>query len=259
MIPDLDYIKRTISIFEVAAKLDLKIVGKMVHCWRPKNHQHGDRTASVGLHSRRNVARCFVCDMHALSSVDLVMSVRGIDFQAALQWITSQFEVPPAPKGKHIHHRERFSERFRIGTSGWSLETLIRSGLWAALTPAQRSIVPVLQTFVDSETCAVTISYRGIMRYSGVRSQSTVAVALKRFQRLHFLRVEKNWADDGFRGCNTYRLSFEDPEFEKLARAHHQQQREEIDRERELRAQARSRRRKAINTSTDSVHPLENC
>jgi hypothetical protein len=116
------------------------------------------------------------------------MSVLGLDFRAALQWITSRYQVPAVAKGKHIQYMERWSETYRVGASGSALETLIRSGIWAALTPAQRSIVPVLDTFADTGTHTVTISYRGMMRYAGVRSQSTVATALKRFRALRFLR-----------------------------------------------------------------------
>jgi hypothetical protein len=234
-----------VPIRDVADKLGLRITGKMAHCWRPENHQHGDRTASVGLHQRRNIARCFVCDPQSLSTIDLVMSVRGLDLSGALRWITSRYEVPTVAKGEHIQHPGRWPERYRVGASGSALETLIRSGIWAALTPAQRSIVPVLNIFADAETHRVTISYRGIMRYAGVRSQSTVATALKRFRALRFLLVEARRDSDGFRDCNSYRLRFDDPDFLQLAKDCHQRHAEQIDQERAFRQKERQKRKAA--------------
>jgi hypothetical protein len=234
-----------VPIRDVAVQLGLSVTGNMVHCWRPENHQHGDCTASVGLHLRRNIARCFVCDARSLSTIDLVMSVRELKFPAALLWITSRYEVPAVPKGEHTQHKERWPERYRIGASGSDLQTLIRSGIWASLTPAQRSIVPVLETFADAQTQRVTISYRGIMRYAGVRSQSTVATALKRFRALRFLSVEASKDRDGFRACNSYRLCFGDPEFLQLAHDCLQKQTEQINQERAFRENARGKRKAA--------------
>ena len=171
----------SVPIRDVVGQLGLRIVGNTLHCWRPENHQHGDRTASVGLQQRRNRVKCFVCDGRSLSPIDLVMSVNGLDFLSAVHWFTLHYQVPAAPKGKHIAHQERWPERFRVGT-GPPGEMLVRSGIWASLTPAQRSILRVLETFADPRTHEVTISYRGMMRYAGVRSQSTVSSAIKRFR-----------------------------------------------------------------------------
>jgi hypothetical protein len=173
------------------------------------------------------------------------MSVRDLDFSAAVQWITSRYEVPTVARGEHIQRSGRWPERYRVAASGSYLETLIRSGIWATLTPAQRSIVPVLNIFADGETQRVTISYRGIMRYAGVRSQSTVATALKRFRALRFLLVEARRGRDGFRDCNSYRLRFDDPDFLQLARDCHQRHAEQIDQERAFRQKERQKRKAA--------------
>jgi hypothetical protein len=214
----------------------------MVHCWRPENHHHDDRTASVGLQQRQNFARCFVCDARSLSTIDLVMSVRGLVFQAALQWITSHYEVPAVRKGGHVQQQGRWPERYRVGASDSALDALIRSGIWASLTPSQRSLIPVLNTFADTETHRVTISYRGMMRYAGVRSQSTVATALSRFRALRFLRAEARGDSDGLRACNTYQLCFDDPDFVQLANACHLRHEEQIKQEREYRKSQRRKR-----------------
>jgi hypothetical protein len=242
-----------VPIRDVAVQLGLRITGNMVHCWRPENHQHGDRTASVGLHQRRNTAKCFVCDARPLSTIDFVMSVRGLDFPAALEWVTSHYEVPTVAKGQHIQHPGRWPERYRVGASGSALEMLIRSGIWASLTPAQRSIVPVLDTFVDVATRKVTISYRGMMRYAGVRSQSTVSTALKQFQALRFLQLEPRKDSDGIRACGTYKLCFDDPHFLQLANDCRQRHAEQINQERDFRKKERQKRKTARRICTDTT------
>lgn len=78
-VPDLEYIKAWLPVAEVAAALELEVVGNMVRCWRPEKHQHGDRTPSVGIDRRRNRVRCFVCDGRAYSGIDLVEKVMGYD------------------------------------------------------------------------------------------------------------------------------------------------------------------------------------
>src|SRR5712691_4768961 len=100
--PDFSYIRVRVPIRDVARELGLEVLGNMVRCWRPERHQHEDRTPSVGLHIRRNTARCFVCDPRSLSTIDLVMSVQGASVKSAARWIAERFQVPGLPKGKHL-------------------------------------------------------------------------------------------------------------------------------------------------------------
>ena len=49
-IPDMRFINRSVPIAEIAAALDLRSgQSGNLHCWHPERHQHGDRTASVGI------------------------------------------------------------------------------------------------------------------------------------------------------------------------------------------------------------------
>ena len=79
-------------------------------------------------------------------------------------------------------------------------------------------MVPVLQAFAREDNLC-TISYRGLMRYAGIGSHSTVATALKRFQALHIVHVHKGRTSDGLRACNVYQLTLDDPFFLRLAHA----------------------------------------
>src|ERR1035438_4002448 len=66
-IPDMRFINRQVPIVDVARKLDLLLEGSsMIHCWHPEHHQHGDRTASVGIRASNNTVKCFGCDLSLL-------------------------------------------------------------------------------------------------------------------------------------------------------------------------------------------------
>jgi hypothetical protein len=236
-VPDFDYIRHKVPIREIAGALGLNVSGNMVRCWRSENHQHGDRTPSVGLHQRRNTAMCFVCDSRSLSTIDLVMSVRNAGLLEAVAWITQRYDIPNRPKGKHAHSQQRWPERYRLGSGTSRLEFMVKCLVWASLTPSERSILGVLDCFSDGDT--VTISYRGIMRYAGIGSQSTVANGPKRLQNLHVLKKAQNLSGDGLRSCGAYNWTLADPAFEALARQTHERQQAEIVFERAMRTEAR--------------------
>src|ERR1022692_4534979 len=103
-IPDLRYINRKIPVADVARALDLRFgVNGNIHCWLPERHQHGDRTASVGIRRTNNTAKCFGCGVGPLGPVDLVMVVLGIKSPgAAAHWIAERFDVPDLPRGTHL-------------------------------------------------------------------------------------------------------------------------------------------------------------
>ncbi len=146
---------------------------------------------------------------------------------------------------------------YRVGTTGSVLEWLTRSGFWASLTPSQRSVLVVLQAFTDSETGTAQVSFRGIMRFAGVGSASSVAKAIKRFRRLHMLDLEGRDGSDGFRACNSYRLTFDDPKFLASLNETYRRQQEEIFLERGFRAEERNRRRRQRASATSTpVKPL---
>ena len=78
-IPDMRFINRELPIVEVARALDLRLDGAgKIHCWHPDRHQHGDRTASVGIRASNNTVKCFGCDSKPMGPIDLAMDVHGL-------------------------------------------------------------------------------------------------------------------------------------------------------------------------------------
>ena len=241
--PDVEYIKAKIPITAIARDLGLCVKGYKARCWRPASHRNGDSDPSVGFQKTKNRYRCFVCDAHSGSNIDLVMEVRGIEMREAVYWICERYDVPNVPSGHRQSSSERWSPRFRVGVSGHDvMEMVVRGGLWEDFSPSEKAILPVLLTYAERETGVTIISYRGIMRYAGIGSPSTVSKALKRFEHMHLLKTIRG-RDSELRAVNAYCVSADDPRFQELVNEICRKQREEIEIERQLRAEARKERR----------------
>ncbi len=240
--PDFEYIRTKISIVTVARELGLRVIGYRAHCWRTANHRNGDANPSIGFRKAKNTGRCFVCDPHTWSNIDLVMLFNDYDRRGAVSWITAKFPVPPLPKGAHVAKREAWFPRFRSGVDENVVTMLVRSGLWSDLTHAERSILPVFATFADRNTGITEISYRGLMRYAGIGSQATIAEAIRHFQQMRLLQVVRTPSGRCLRRVNQYRLTLDDPEFQAMITKVFQRQRNEIELEKRLRAEERKAR-----------------
>lgn len=249
-VPDLRYINRKISIVDVAHALDLRFgTNGNVHCWRPELHQHGDRTASVGIRKTNNTVKCFGCDIGPLGPIDLVMAVRGITNpgEAAL-WIANRFEVPNLPQGRHLIQPER--PIFQFGSES-EIGLLVHSGIWAILSPTARALVPVLLEYADREsqrTISIRISYIALTRYSGVSSPNAIAGALRELQDLGWLTKAAGLRTPGsapVRETSTYLLTPRSDQFLELAHSMCAQMRDETTMQRKLRADARAKRQRS--------------
>jgi hypothetical protein len=243
--PDFEYIRTKISIVAVARELGLNVNGYRARCWRTENHRNADANPSLGFQKKTNRGMCFVCDQHTWSTIDLVMLYRECDLRTAISWITTRFPVPPLPPGSHIKNREAWFPHFHSGVDENVMTMLVRSGIWSELTHAERSILPTLVTFVQRDTGIAEISYRGLMRYSGVGSPATISAATRHFERMHLVKVARKPGELLFRRVNQYTLTVDDPEFQALVSKVFQRQRDECELERQLREEVRKARLKS--------------
>lgn len=258
---DFSFIRERVPIRDVCRLLGIQVMsdGRMARCWRTEAHQHGDRTPSMGFWLRRNKVRCFVCDEHALSPLDLVIAFHGCALVEAASWIANRFAVPKIERGRHITGRRRWSPACRVGVGGAKfdqLEWVVKTGFFAELTQPQQSILVTLLSFADPDTDVAEVSYRGITRFSGVRSFSNVSEAIRLFERIGLLRVDRNSSDCGYRNCNRYHLQFGNERFLSLANRIYRQQQEEIEVERRLREKERNLRRRSKRQPVSPVHHL---
>lgn len=211
--PDMNFMRREIPIFDVAAALGIKTAGRSAaHCWRVGQHQNGDRSPSISFF--RNRAKCHVCDARALSVIDLVMVYHGCTLADAVAWITARFDVPAVAREAKVRRPERW-QAGRVGVSQFPLEPLVRAGVWGWLGDGARAILVALACFIDPATGEATISTRGLGRYSGKMSRSTITTVIRQLENIGLLKV--NRAKDGaICKVSTYRLTLESEKFQRL-------------------------------------------
>jgi len=248
-IPDMRYINRQVPIVKVARELDLRVEGaSKIHCWHPDRHQHGDRTASVGIRTRNNTVKCFGCDSKPLTPIDFVMDVLGLSAADAALWIAEHFDVPTIPKGKRLTEEPRF--RSQAGCER-GLGLLVRCGLFGTLSESARSLAVVFAEMCDKDEpmayeFPVQISYGGITRYSGVVSSNAIRKALLALGEIGFLQLpEAGRRRSPQNPAATYIVTPNSNELNELAQAQAAQMRTEIAAERELRRRLRTEKTRA--------------
>ncbi len=258
-VPDLKWVNRHLPMRNVCVALGLRFdPAGMIHCWHPERHKAGDRTPSVSIRKSTNRLRCFGCGSTTLSVVDVVMDALSTDIRGAARWLQVTFpgELKYIPKGRHL--KDGHSVRpYRVGYEG-PIELLVKSGLWASLKPATQRIIPVLLHLAghgsDSVTFKVQISYRAILRYSGVKSFGTISKALQELAELEWLKTlpQANPDTSVLRDVNTYVLTPYGDAVMEMANSMAAALRRAIEQERELRGEERKARRQQKATSLSS-------
>jgi hypothetical protein len=166
----------------------------------------------------------------------------------AVNWICERFLVPSTKPGRPKDSRSRLLMPFRVGFSGSELEVLVRSGLWGQLTPAERSILPVLHIFRDTETGLARISYGAIMRYAGVGSRENVSKALRHLEQIHAIETSRTPRFGITRDVSLYRVTLESETLLRLCTETYSQSRPQVERERAMQRELRVAREKDAST-----------
>ncbi|MGA2594752.1 MAG: hypothetical protein ABSH32_33045 [Bryobacteraceae bacterium] len=245
-IPDMRFINRELPIAEVARTLELRLDGaSKIHCWHPERHQHGDRTASVGIRASNNTVKCFGCDSKPMGVIDLVVDVRGVGPADAALWIAERFTVPSIPARKRLADGNERS--YRVGYER-GLGLLIRSGLWARLSAPAQAIAGVLLEFGEKdrpldETLRVQMAYRTLARFSGVQSHNAIRKGLVELGEVGFLVLPAGVPSASLdRKSATYIVTPNSHQLWELAQTAGRQMQQEIAAEVELRKRQRRER-----------------
>jgi hypothetical protein len=244
------YINRQVPIIRVARALDLRLDGaNKIHCWHPERHEHGDRTASVGIRETNNTVKCFGCDSKPMGPIDFVMDVLAMTSPAdAALWIAGRFDVPTVQAGKRLTETDRWR-----GPVGYErgLELLVRSGLWGILSGPAQSVAAVFVTMSEKKRLTdqefrIRLSYLGISRYSGLRSPNAIRKALIELGEIGFLTLpEAGLHRSPQRGASLYIVTPSSNEMTELAQAFSAQMKTEIAAEKELRSRLRREKTRA--------------
>jgi hypothetical protein len=179
------------------------------------------------------------------SNVDLVMGVLDCDLGSAVRWIAERFHVPNVKVGRPSGKSLASPAPYRVGMHGSEWEIVVRSGMWGAMTAAERSVLVVLDCFKDSESGLTRLSYRAIMRYSGVKKMANVSSAIKELARMHALEVSRGQRVGITRECSAYRPTLDSPKFLELCNAVSLDAKQDIAQEREYRASQKRERERA--------------
>ena len=254
--PDAAWIKKHVSVLKVGHELGMRIRQRRGKCWRPQNHTNGDFHPSLYFYERGNRVRCFVCDMRGgHSNIDLVMGVLGITFSEAVHWIAERFPVPNVKPGRPVGRRATEPHPYRVGVQGSELEVLVRSGMFGQLSAAESRILLTLHASRDWDTGTTRLSYLAIMRYSGVGSRKSVAIALKGLQRLHALQISRGSRIGITRECSVYRVTLDDPKFLELCEEVYGSARTQIAQGRTYRQHLRSLRENQARETREHEKP----
>jgi hypothetical protein len=218
---------------------------RQAKCWRFENHRHGDIDPSLGFFEKRNRCRCFVCDMRGgHSNVDLVMGVLDFDLGSAVRWIAERFTVPNIKVGRPSGSTLASPAPYRVGVNGSEWEVIVRSGMWGALRAAERSVLLTLDKWQDVDTGLTRLSYRAIMRYSGVAKTGNVSSAIKKLKNIHALQTIPGLRVGLVRECSAYRVTLDDPKFLEHCNSVCTSARAEIAQERAYRASQKAKRQR---------------
>lgn len=248
-IPDFKWVNRHLPMRDVCVALGLRVdPAGMIHCWHPERHKAGDRTPSVSIRKSTNRLRCFGCGSKTLSVVDVVMDALGTDVAGAARWLKQHFNVKHIAKGRHLKDSHTIRP-YRVGFEQ-PIELLVKSGIWAMLNPGSQRIIPALFYLAEPgkgpDTFVAQVSYRTILRYSGVKSFETISKALKQLAELGWLSTLPQANPDAsvLRDVNTYILTPYSDAVMEMANSMAASFRADIEQERELRRQERKARRR---------------
>jgi hypothetical protein len=153
-------VNRDVPIKDVIKLLGMKPRGNSLRCWR-SGHAHGDDNPSVHIMTLANRVRCYKCDPpHGLSSIDLVMSVKGCVALQASNWIGTNFGLSPVQtsgKRNRRNHRAEYNRQVcsavqRLGANPARLLTrLAFDSKWPHLRPPDAKLYVTLLTFALAE------------------------------------------------------------------------------------------------------------
>ena len=178
------------------------------------------------------------------SNLDLVMGVLDCDFGSAVLWVAERFPIPSVKVGRPAGNTLPFPLPYRVGVRGSEWEVIVRSGMWGMLSAAERSILLTLEHFKDSETGLTRLSYRAIMRYSGVAKLGNVSSAIKELRRIHALQSVPGLRCGLVRECSTYRVTLTDAKFLEICNEIYASARQEVAQERDYRASQKAKRQR---------------
>lgn len=187
LLPDAQWIRKEISVADVARKLGLPGDGRVFDCFR-EDHPRGKRRRALSVHAISNTVRCFDCDKRSLSNIDLVMQVRGCKVGDAVRWIAENFSDRSIPK---VRPGRKGSARRHVGRKIISWQDVARSPQWAKLSSSAKVIWIAIVSRVPAAGSQdfLKTSYSELKRWTGITSDATIAKKLRELCEAGAIRI----------------------------------------------------------------------
>jgi hypothetical protein len=165
-LPDASWVKKNITLYDVARHLGLEMNGRHIRCPRDGSHW-------ANPHLKTNGVKCFKC-VHQphWSNIDLVMEITGCDFSSALRWFEARW--PDIPRCKpRLHKGQRKWEGMkplrRPNMVVPSVEMLHKSRWWPLLDCVARRVAEALVKMVPADTMTLTTTQEAIREAAGTQ------------------------------------------------------------------------------------------
>jgi hypothetical protein len=208
-LPDFRYIN-LIPVADVARKLGLEFAhnGKIL-CWHLEKHKN--RRPSFLRVLESNKVKCDACDGEAMSVLNMVKDYAPFDtLLEAAECVAIDFDVPRIAKGSHLNNPDC---QVVPPACEDPIALLVCTGVWSELpTPTQR-LIPVLLSLAtwtnDHSSGIITLSYRGMMTFSGINNYTSIRQALTELQGMGWLEVldSPSRGESPIKGTGRYRLT----------------------------------------------------
>lgn len=132
---DIDELKASLSITQVAERLGLSVVHGKFRCPYAMRHAHGDRTPSVSISESKGLFNCWVCPDVRGDVIRLVEIVRNLDFRGAVEWLSG--ESLPGVSGEPEKVSLRSVHREALSEMDPTLRAKIILGFFEMLSPVE--------------------------------------------------------------------------------------------------------------------------
>jgi len=106
---DLDRLKDSIKITDLARELGLQVRGRQARCFNAGQHKRGDKTPSLGLDTKTNRFKCFACGVQG-SIIDLYKEVKGVSLSEAINELSKMAGLLPST-GRPVSRQKTYTKQ----------------------------------------------------------------------------------------------------------------------------------------------------
>ena len=158
---DLDTLKDTIPIADLARSLGLQIRGRQASCYNKVSHKHGDKNFSLGLDTKTNRYKCFACGVNG-SVIDLYKEVKGVSLSEAINELAKIAGL--SSTGQPASRQKTGTEQVRITPSPIYKPEATQKPITDAIAGIYKALLDYCGELDDQSIAYLTGATRGLTR-----------------------------------------------------------------------------------------------